>query len=237
MNSDEKNNQRDSNTRKPRVDAAKREKYSRFNPAYLFLMQQIERSTINLLLQQGISSIDELKILEIGCGSGGILLDFQGFGADTANLFGIDISLERLGTGHQRNPGFNLAGADGGCLPFRSDSFDLVLQYTAFTSMLDAGTRVCAAQEMMRVVKKPNGLIVWYDFWINPTNLNTHPIRPAEIRNLFPECNYDFHKVTLAPPISRRIVPISWVAALILEKFKVFNSHQLVAIRPSDTRQ
>jgi ubiquinone/menaquinone biosynthesis C-methylase UbiE len=237
MKSDEKNIRRDSNAGKTSIYPAKREKYSRFDPSYLFLMQQTERSTINLLLQQGISAIDELKILEIGCGSGGILLDFQGFGADTANLFGIDIAIERLGAGHYRNPRFNLAGADGGCLPFCSDSFDLVLQYTAFTSMLDAGTRMRAAQEMMRVVKKPDGLIVWYDFWINPTNPNTHPIRTAEIRNLFPECSCDFHKVTLAPPISRRIVPISWIAALILEKFKVFNSHQLVAIRLSDARQ
>jgi ubiquinone/menaquinone biosynthesis C-methylase UbiE len=234
MSSDEKNIRRDSNAGKTSIDAAKREKYSRFNPSYLFLMQQTERSTINLLLKQGISSIDECKTLEIGCGSGGILLDFQGFGVDTAKLFGIDNALERLGRGHYRNPRFNLVGADGGSLPFCSDSFDLVLQYTAFTSMLDPGTRMRAATEMMRVVKKPGGLIVWYDFWINPTNPNTHPIRSAEIRNLFPKCKYDFYKVTLAPPISRRIVPISWVSAMILEKFRIFNTHYLIAIRLND---
>ncbi len=216
---------------KASINPAVHEKYSRFNPSYLFLMQQIERSTINLLLRQGISSLDAYNILEIGCGSGGILLDFLGFGADTKRLFGIDIALDRLGLGHKRNPRFNLTGADGGSLPFSSDTFDIVLQYTAFTSMLDAGTRIQAAQEMMRVVKKPEGLIIWYDFWINPTNPNTHPIRIAEIRDLFPKCKFDFHKVTLAPPISRRILPLSWIGALIVEKFRVLNSHQLVAIR------
>ena len=72
----------------------------------------------------------------------------------------------------------------------------------------------------------------WYDFWLNPTNPQTRGIRPAEIRRLFPNCRYEFHKITLAPPIARRVVPISWMLALFLESLKIFNSHYLVAIRP-----
>jgi hypothetical protein len=49
---------------------------------------------------------------------------------------------------------------------------------------------------------------------------------------LFPNCTYEFHKITLAPPLARRIVPISWILALLLEKLKIFNTHYLVAIRP-----
>jgi len=84
---------------------------------------------------------------------------------------------------------------------------------------------------MLRVLK-PNGIILWYDFWLNPTNPQTRGIRPKEIRELFPNCNFEFHKITLAPPIARRIVPLSWGLALFLEGLKIFNSHYLVVIRP-----
>jgi hypothetical protein len=43
-------------------------------------------------------------------------------------------------------------------------------------------------------------------------------------------CDYD--EITSAPPIARRVVPISWMLALFLESLKIFNSHYLVAIRP-----
>jgi hypothetical protein len=87
------------------------------------------------------------------------------------------------------------------------------------------------ATDMLRVLK-PGGLILWYDFWLNPTNPQTRGIRPAEIKRLFPNCTYEFHKITLAPPIARRVVPISWMLALFLESLKIFNSHYLAAIRP-----
>jgi len=84
---------------------------------------------------------------------------------------------------------------------------------------------------MLRVVNG-HGMILWYDFWLNPTNPQTRGIRPGEIKRLFPNCRYEFHRITLAPPIARRIVPISWMLALFLENLKIFNTHYLVAIQP-----
>jgi hypothetical protein len=82
---------------------------------------------------------------------------------------------------------------------------------------------------MVRVLR-PGGLIIWYDFWFNPTNRQTQGIRPAEIRRLFPHCTHTFYRLTLAPPLARRLVPLSWTLALLLEKLRLFNSHYLVAI-------
>ena len=87
------------------------------------------------------------------------------------------------------------------------------------------------ASEMLRVVND-NGMILWYDFWLNPTNPQTRGIRPKEIKQLFPNCSFNFHKITLAPPIARRVVPVSWMLALFLENLKIFNTHYLVAIQP-----
>jgi len=71
-----------------------------------------------------------------------------------------------------------------------------------------------------------------YDFWLDPTNPQTRGIRPGEIRRLFPNCQYIFRKITLAPPLARRIVPLSWGLALFLESLGIFNSHYLATIRP-----
>lgn len=78
---------------------------------------------------------------------------------------------------------------------------------------------------------RPNALILWYDFWLNPTNQQTRGLRPAEIRQLFPNCAIQFHKITLAPPLARRVVPIYWGLAFFLESLGIFNTHYLAVIR------
>ena len=45
---------------------------------------------------------------------------------------------------------------------------------------------------------------------MTPINPQTRSIRPAEIRRLFPNCRYDFRRISLAPPLARRTVPLSW---------------------------
>ena len=110
---------------------------------------------------------------------------------------------------------------------------------TAISSILDPLIRRNICAELLRVLRspdpasgKPGGMILWYDFWLNPINPQTRGIRPAEIKRLFPNCLYEFHRITLAPPIARKLAPISWGLCLFLESLKIFNSHYLVAIRP-----
>jgi len=168
-----------------------------------------------------------------------VLTEYLGFGASPENLFGVDLLFDRLLHAHHRLPGSGFSNADGQSLPYASNTFDLVLQYTAISSILDPGIRRNICADMLRVLRnpdpasgKPGGMILWYDFWLNPVNPQTRGIRPAEIKRLFPNCSYEFHRITLAPPIARRIVPLSWMLALFLENLKIFNTHYLVAIRP-----
>jgi SAM-dependent methyltransferase len=169
----------------------------------------------------------------MGCGSGGVLGEYLAFGAATCNLFGVDLLPDRLSQAHHWHSGLNLANADGGHLPFPSQAFDLVLQYTALSSILDPGLRRKICAEMLRALK-PDGLILSYDFWLNPTNRQTRGIRPAEVKRLFPGCHYEFRRITLAPPIARRLATVSWGLCLFLESLKIFNTHYLVAVRPGD---
>jgi ubiquinone/menaquinone biosynthesis C-methylase UbiE len=205
--------------------------YSLFNRANLFIIQQRQREILAALKKNGITNLSSSLILEMGCGRGDVLAEYLGFGAHPKNLFGVDLLFDRLLSAHHMLAGSGFASADGQTLPFPSRTFDLALQSTAISSILDSELQKKICAEMLRVLK-PNGIILWYDFWLNPTNPQTHGIRPVEIRNLFPDCTFEFHKITLAPPLARKIVPISWGLALFLEGLRVFNTHYLVLITP-----
>lgn len=228
LNSDDLNRLRtEYANRKRRLSDSNR--YSSFNPANLFTLQQRQRAIVQLLRRHGVTRLDHQRIFELGCGTGGVLLEFLGYGATPAALHGADLLPDRVLCAHMRLPHLPLTCADGQYLPYATGAFDLVLQCTAFSSILDNTIKINLAREMLRVLK-PTGMIVWYDFWFNPTNAHTRGIRPTEIRRLFQNCQLEFCRVTLAPPLARRLVPFSWLLCAGLEKLKVFNTHYLVAI-------
>jgi SAM-dependent methyltransferase len=174
----------------------------------------------------------------VGCGGGGVLAELLSFGAAPGDLFGVDLLRDRLSYAHGRLPGSHFYNADGQRLPFPSRSFDLALQFTALSSVLDPNIRQTICREMLRVLRspepvtgKPTGLVVWYDFWLNPTNPQTRGIRPEEIRQLFPGCRYEFRRITLAPPLTRRLAGVSWGLCLFLESLKFLNTHYLAIIQ------
>jgi ubiquinone/menaquinone biosynthesis C-methylase UbiE len=207
--------------------------YSYFYDPYAFAVFQSQRILLGMLKKNNLHSLQGLRILEVGCGSGGVLLEYLTLGANPGMLFGIDLLFDRLEEAHRRILRAGIGCADGQDLPCISHSFDLVMQYTAFSSVLDSSIKEQMAKEMLRVLK-PDGMIIWYDFWLNPTNKQTLGIRPNEIKHLFPNCSFQFKKITLAPPIARRIVPVSWGLALFLESLKVMNSHYLTIIKKTD---
>lgn len=206
------------------------ERYSYLNKSYLFTIQQRERELLRGLLRNQIPKLSDLKILDIGCGSGGPLLDLLKYGADSQNLFGVDLLFDRLTVGKSRLSSSGFINSDAQRLPFRSGYFNLVTQFTAFSSILDISVKKAMASEMLRVLED-DGTIIWYDFWWNPTNKHTTGINLSEIKMLFPGCEIKNKKLTLAPPIARKIVPISWLVGICLESLKVFNTHYLAFVK------
>ncbi len=207
--------------------------YSCFNQSYLFTIQGRQRAVLNALKRQCFTDLSNLRILEMGCGDGDVLSDyFSMVGASQQYLYGVDLLKDCLDAAHWRLPVSNFANADGQDLPFADHSFDLVLQYTAISSVLDEKIRKNIFTDMLRVLK-PSGMILSYDFWLNPTNKQTRGLRLSEIQTSFPNCQVEYKKITLAPPIARRLVPISWLLSAFLEKLTIFNTHYLVAIRPN----
>lgn len=175
----------------------------------------------------------ESTLLEIGCGNGQWLAEFQMWGFLPQNLGGIDIDDERVNIARQRVPAANLHTGDASILPWADKSFDIVFQSTVFTSVLDDDKRKLIASEMKRVCRS-NGIILWYDFiYNNPYNLNVKGVSAKEVRKLFFPWSCEFTTITLAPPIARRIVPFSWILAEIIEGLcPFFRTHLLCVAKP-----
>ncbi|MBW6465112.1 MAG: class I SAM-dependent methyltransferase [Brevefilum sp.] len=206
------------------------DRYSWFNPVYIFQMQSREREILKLFRSQSFLLSDAEQFLDIGCGNGNVILDFIKWGLKPENCFGLDLLQHRLLQARIKLPTSLLIHGNGEKLPFILESFGIVTQFTAFSSVLDPSIKHNMAQELLRVLKR-DGIILWYDFWWNPTNPHTAGIKPNEIKQLFPDCDYVFRKITLAPPIARKIVPISWGSSYFLESLKIFNTHFLVLIK------
>lgn len=207
------------------------DRYALTNPAHLFTVQQRQRAVAHLLRRERLLPLHEKRILELGCGRGDILQELLAFGANPALLFGMDVLPERVTTAVDLLPHLPLSVANGMQLPYPDAAFDVVLQYTVFSSILDTAVQQQIASEMRRVLR-PGGVILWYDFWLNPTNRQTRGLRATAVRELFPGCVLTFDRITLAPPLTRKIVPLTWLGAGLLEKLRLLNTHYLVAIRP-----
>lgn len=206
-------------------------KYSTLNPAYLFAIHGRQRAVARALSDHGVRRFEGLRVLEVGCGIGDGLPDFLFHGLRPEQLHGSELIPNRVAVAAGKFPSLPFTCADGRCLPYRSACFDIVYQYTVLSSIFDDAVKTAIANEMVRVTRT-GGVILWYDFWLNPVNPQTKGIRKAEIKRLFPGCGIRFHRVTLAPPVTRMVVPLSATLAGVLEKMRVLNTHYLAAITP-----
>jgi hypothetical protein len=103
------------------------------------------------------------------------------------------------------------------------------------SSIVDPGIRKRTAGFLWRLLR-PSGVLISYDFWLNPLNPDTVGIHLAELLRLFPKGRKVFARsLTLAPPLSRKLTMLGKPALLALEKLRVMNTHFLVALeRPPD---
>lgn len=208
-----------------------RDFYSLERPGNLFIYTERLRGAINLLRRHCIFPLREKNILGVGCGSGNWLVDFESLGAERQHLHGIDLDKEYIEKAKGKIPQADLRVGSAAQLPWPDRSFDIVLQSTLFTSILDPDLKKAVAQEMTRVVKN-TGVILWYDFFCNnPWNPNVRGITKKELKELFPNFSITLNKITLAAPLARWLAPKSRLACYLLEQMKLFNTHYLAILR------
>jgi ubiquinone/menaquinone biosynthesis C-methylase UbiE len=205
--------------------------YSYFHPGKLFIVQGRERKFLEVLKKLGLDRLDDKVILEVGCGSGGLLRGFLDWDARPENLYGVDLLADRVWEAKARSPHLHILQGNAEHLPFPDRRFDLVLQSTVFTSVLDGDAKRQIAHEMRRVLRD-DGVMLWYDFrYDNPQNPDVRGIGRREIAGLFPGCALEFHTLTLAPFLARAVAPRSWALCQLLEAIPLLRTHYLVAMR------
>lgn len=207
-------------------------RYSWFRDAHLFAIQERERKVLATLKRHGLSSLEEKAIVEIGCGTGFWLREFIKWGARPENITGLDLVQDRVNEAQRLCPAavrIECGHTAGLALP--SEGFDLVVQSTVFTSILEPTLKRQVASEMLRILKR-DGVILWYDFHVdNPRNPDVRGVKKREIHQLFPGCRIELRRITLAPPLLRVLAPYSWLACYLLGQMPWLCTHYLGVIR------
>jgi SAM-dependent methyltransferase len=210
------------------------DRYRLTNPGQLFMVQERERRLLGLLTRHGFAErLGGARVLDVGCGSGGLLLDLVRYGARMDLLAGVDLMPGRIAVARDRLPTADLRRVSATDLPFDDGRFDLVCQCVVFSSLLDRQAARRVAAEMRRVLRT-DGLIVWYDLRVdNPRNPQVRGIGRAELAALFPGCALDIESLTLAAPLARLLAPRAWPLAAALARLPALRTHLLAGIRPA----
>jgi len=205
-----------------------RSRYSFSEPDYVLMVEERERRLQRILQNRGHRTLEDIMILDVGCGTGRWLHTFLRWGARPENLYGVDFLPDRIAQARGSCPaGVTLKCQDATCLEFEDSAFDLVLQSTVFTSILNLERKQQLAREMVRVLR-PGGIVVWYDFYLNnPRNPDVKGVGKRELRQLFPGCGIVLTRLTLAPPLGRRVAPISRSLYRALSCFSLLRTHYL----------
>jgi SAM-dependent methyltransferase len=205
--------------------------YALDRPANLFARHGQERALRWGLEGAGLLPLAGRRLLEVGCGDSGWLSLLETLGASRQSLAGIDLDEGRIERARERFPGADLRVGNAAELSWPDGHFDAVVQSTVFSSILDDDLQRQVAAEMARVLC-PGGAVVWYDFFVNnPKNPNVRGVGRRRIQALFPGLALRSRRVTLAPPLARRLVPVSWTAATVLEALRFLNTHHLAVLR------
>lgn len=158
-----------------------------------------------ILEAHGFSPFAHYRILDIGCGSGRVLETFRQWGASPNDLYGVDLRNECIEKGKREFPEFTLLVGNAERLSFKDHTFDLVLLFTVFSSILDDRMAFNIAGEINRILST-NGAIIWYDLrFNNPANPNVRNMTKNNIQLLFPNFNNYSVKITVLPFLARRL--------------------------------
>lgn len=210
-------------------------KYALTNPHILLLVQEKERETIKLLKKYNMLPLSGKSVLEIGCGTGQNLIEFIRMGATPHDIIGNDLLENRIATAKSLLPeDVSLICGDAATLDLPNNSFDIILQSTVFTSILDDELQIKIANHMWELLK-PGGVILWYDFiHANPYNPDVRAVPIKKIHKLFPDVNIKIKRVTLFPFIADFVTRYFYFPYTICNFFPFLRMHVLCIIKKNE---
>lgn len=213
-------------------DALPRNRYDPASPWVLMIEQEKERKLTSLLRGNGIHPFQDKKLIEIGCGFGQNLMMFQKIGFEAKNLTAIELIESRfLKAKEMLSSSITLLLGDASEVELPYNYYDIAFQSMVFSSILDDNFRKKMAKRLFAIIK-PGGSILWYDFIVNnPYNKEIRKINQKELRSLFPKCEIQILRLTLAPPLARIIAKKYQSLYTIFNRLSFLRSHILCLIK------
>lgn len=182
------------------------DRYSMLRPEVWQMVLERQRAMLQLFARLGWRDLSSLRVLEVGCGAGGNLLELLRMGFSPDMLAGIELLPDRLSHARRVLPeAVHLDLGDASKLALQQGPRDIVLQSTVFSSLLDDAFQQRLADAMWQCLA-PGGGVLWYDFVVsNPRNPDVRGVSRARLQQLFPLARVQCRRVTLAPPIARAV--------------------------------
>lgn len=206
--------------------------YSPLNPSVYMGQQEKERVLIRWIKEADLAPVHDRRVLEIGCGSGGNLLQLMKLGFLPENLTGNELLEDRAELARNLLPSaIRIIKGNALDLDLPEEFFDVVFQSTVFSSILDHVFQRKLADKMWSLVK-PGGGVLWYDFiYNNPKNSDVRGVPIRSVRKLFPAGEFIVWRTTLAPPISRMVTKIHPCLYTVCNSISFIRTHVLCWIR------
>lgn len=204
------------------------DRYSAMNPEVLRGLHERQEAMCRIFERNGWRDLSGLRLFEVGCGTGGNLLELLRLGFKPENLSGIELLPERWAEARHVLPGaLDVHEGDATTCACAPASQDIVFVSTVFSSLLDHAYQESLAAAMWRWTK-PGGGVLWYDFIVdNPANADVRGVPVRRIRSLFPEGTVRARRVTLAPPLARAVSAVSPGLYTLLNAFPMLRTHVL----------
>lgn len=188
-------------------------------------------ATILDLLRQCLESSASRRVLDVGCGDGGLAVLCQDACLDDVAVTGVDLLPDRLAAARERAPRATFVEASADALPLERASFPIAAAVTLFSSLPSPSLEAATAAELRRVIE-PGGWLIWYDLRLdNPGNRSVHGIDHSGLAKLFPDWAIEVRSTTLAPPIARRLGRMTPLLYPLLETMPPLRSHLIGRLR------
>ena len=204
------------------------DRYSLVHPDVWQTVHERQRAMLRFFAREGLGDLSAVRLMEVGCGAGGNLLELLRAGFRPEHLGGVELLPERFAEARSVLPaGVALHAGDALQLDVPAASLDVVFVSTVFSSLLDDGFQQRLADTMWRWVR-PGGAVLWYDFTVNnPRNRDVRGVPVSRVRALFPHGRVTTRRITLAPPIARAVTRLHPALYTLFNTLPVLRTHAL----------
>lgn len=207
------------------------ERYHPLRPDVWQTLQERQRAMLGLLARAGWDDLATRRITELGCGSGGNLLELLRLGCRAEHLSALELLPQRQALARQVLPAATMLWlGDALRAPVPPGSQDLVLLFTVLSSVLDDAHQQRLADAAWQWLK-PGGAVLCYDFAVdNPRNADVRAVPLRRLRELFPAARIRHRRVTLAPPLARWLCRWHPVLYTVFNGLPLLRTHRLAWI-------